>query len=351
MRSRRSLTTAVGAVALTAILVAPTAAHDPGPANAYAVTYLVSDGSVPAASKDANLVNGWGLTRGPTTPWWVSDNGTDKSTLYNGAGATLGLVVDVAGGPTGTVFNPGTGFAVGGAPARFLFATEGGQILGWQSGLGTVAGLGADRTKHGSVYKGLTFATAFGEDFIYATDFHNGRVDVFDSSWTLQRWTLRDRRLPRGYAPFGIQALNGVIFVTYAKQDKARHDEVDGVGRGFVDAFSPNGTLLGRVASRGPLNAPWGLAWAPADFGRFSGDLIVGNFGDGKLDAYRWHNGHWHLDGRLRGTDHRAISIDGLWGIAFGGGNASSGPTQSLYFAAGPNGEKGGSFGTITVAP
>jgi uncharacterized protein (TIGR03118 family) len=197
--------------------------------------------------------------------------------------------------------------------------------------------------------------------FLYATDFHNGRVDVFDGTFALQSWSgaFMDHRLPMGYAPFGIQALGGRLFVTFAKQDAAGHDEIDGRGLGIVDVFGTDGSFQGRVASFHGLNAPWGLAMAPATgFGQFSGDLLVGNFGDGRIHAFRWEAGerehghsslgHWESAGVLRGADRHPITIDGLWGIGFGNGSAS-GPTTTLYFAAGPGGEAHGLFGSIAT--
>jgi uncharacterized protein (TIGR03118 family) len=257
------------------------------------------------------------------------------------------------------VFNGGTGFPVTDgtttAPARFLFSAEDGTISGWNPGVpatnppvtSTQAFVVASHDR--SIYKGLAIASWNGADYLYATDFHRGRVDVYDSSLKRKHWdgAFRDRHLPKHYAPFGIQAINGMIFVTYARQDKAREDEIAGTGKGFVDVFTPRGKLLGRVASRGALNAPWGIAWAPATgFGRFSGDLIIGNFGNGRLNAYRWHHGHWRFDGTLRTVDHKAIVVDGLWGIGFGN-DAAAGPSTTLFFAAGPDDETHGAFGAI----
>jgi len=286
----------------------------------------------------------------------VADNGTDKSTLYTGAGVKIGLTVDVPGGPTGTVFN-GTGdfllSSASNSQARFLFATEDGTIRGWNPNVpaagSTATEIGA--TTPGAIYKGLAIGSVGSNNYLYAADFHDGRVDVFDGSFNrLTTWTGKfvDPRMPRHYAPFGIQNLKDMIFVTYARQDAIAKDEIDGAGRGFVSAFATDGTFLGRVASRDELNAPWGLAWAPAGFGKFSGDLLVGNFGDGRITAFRWTGHHWVERGQLRRANHRAISIDGLWGIGFGNG-AASGPTTTLYFAAGPGGEKHGRFGSITA--
>ena len=347
---------------LLSIGAIPATAHDgdsPLPANRYDLHGLVSDTGSGGTATDPNLVNGWGLTAGPTTPWWVADNGTDKSTLYTGAGATLGLVVNVPGAPTGAVFNGSptdfviTGGGVSGV-ARFIFATEGGQILGWNPTVpgspipSTQAFVAATATN--AIFKGLAIGSSNGHNYLYATDFHHGRVDVFDSTFTRQHWShaFVDPRLPRHYAPFGIQNLNGMIFVTYARQDAERRDEISGEGFGFVSVFGTDGTFLGRVASRGELEAPWGLAWAPADFGRFSNDLLVGNFGDGRITAFAPTRHGWAERGQLRGADGRKLSIDGLWGIAFGNG-AAAGPKNALYVVAGPNDESHGFFGSITA--
>jgi uncharacterized protein (TIGR03118 family) len=188
--------------------------------------------------------------------------------------------------------------------------------------------------------------------YLYATDFHNGRIDVFDNAFVSQTWAgaFTDPKLPKGYAPFGIQNLKGLLFVTYAKTQPDSDDELAGRGLGVVDVFLTDGTFFGRVARGDGLNAPWGLAWAPDHFGPFSGDLLVGNFGDGELHAYDWDGNHWHADGALRGEHNRAIQVDGLWGIAFGGGTVNNGPKNTLFFAAGPNDEEGGAFGTIDGA-
>jgi uncharacterized protein (TIGR03118 family) len=326
-------------------------------ANPFTVHALVSDSSaVPAAATDANLVNGWGLAAGPTTPWWAANNGTNTSTLYNGSGGKIALTVAVPGAPTGAVYNGNAAdFSVSqngkSGSARFLFATEGGTILGWSSTVnGTTALTGADRSSVGAIYKGL----ATMNDRLYASDFHNGRVDVFDASFGLMTLpgAFQDSKLPKGFAPFGIQALGGSIFVTYAKQDAARKDEVAAPGQGYVDEFTPDGKLVARVVNSGkknaPLNAPWGLATAPAGFGSFAGDLLVGNFGDGRVSAYVKHGAVWVYKGQLRLADGTPVAIDGLWAIAFGNGSAS-GPTNTLYFLSGPGDEQHGLYGSITA--
>jgi uncharacterized protein (TIGR03118 family) len=345
---------AAAAVAVAAALVAGSASGGVQD-DVFSVQNLAGDAASSAPVADGSLVNGWGLSAGPTTPWWVSNNGTSTSTLYNGSGAKQALTVSVPGAPTGTVFNGvATDFVVSqngkSGAARFLFATEGGQILGWSPTVNaTLAIPGADSSANGAVYKGL--ATAAGR--LYATDFHNGRVDVFDNAFKAVSLAFTDPKLPKGYAPFGIQAIGTSVFVTYAKQDAAKKDDVAGGGAGYVDQFSLDGRLVARVASGGrknaPPNAPWGLAMAPASFGVFGGDLLIGNFGNGRISAYQDRGGgKWVYKGQLRRGDQRLITIDGLWALAFGNG-AAGGPTTSLYFAAGPGGEAHGLFGAITA--
>ena len=342
-------------IGLLLAAAAPVAASGPShhpKSNRYTVTTLVT-----GPSPDADLVNGWGLSRSPTSPWWVADNGTDMSTLYTANGTKLGLRVSIPeGAPTGTVFNPGAGAGDFNGDL-FLFDGEAGKIFGWRGALGTTAEVLNDDFAGSAVYKGLAIASADvgggSQQYIYATDFHNGRVDVFDRTGAAQTWAgaFADPKLPKGYAPFGIQTLNGMVFVTYAKTQAGSDDEKAGRGRGIVDAYATNGAFLGRVASHGQLNAPWGLAWAPSDFGRYSGDLLVGNFGDGHINAYRWDGKHWHSHGTLRDSHGKKIAIDGLWAIAFGGGVnlANDGAANTLFFAAGPHDEEGGAFGTVTA--
>jgi len=345
----------IAAVAMTAAVLVVGAASGGIADDIFTVHNLVSDTAGTAPVADASLVNAWGLSAGPTTPWWTSNNGTNTSTLYTGTGAKQALTVSVPGGPSGTVFNGSAAdFVVTQAgksgAARFLFATEAGTILGWSPTVnGATAIPGVDRSSTGAVYKGLTTMS----DRLYATDFHNGRVDVFDASFNPVTAAFTDPKLPAGYAPFGIQALNGSIFVTYAKQDAAKKDNVAGDGNGYVDQFTPDGAFVARVAPGGrknaPSNAPWGLALAPSSFGVFSGDVLVGNFGNGRISAYKdLGGGKWVYKGQLRKGDQTLITIDGLWAIAFGNG-AAGGPLTSLYFAAGPGGEKHGLFGAITA--
>ena len=353
-RTPRLLVAGLAVVAIAAAGAVATGAAASG-AKQYTVHNLVSDQPGVADWTDPNLVNAWGIAAGPTTPWWVNDNGTDVSTLYNGDGvpqpAGSPLVVSVVGGPTGIVFNGGTGFVVSkegsSGPARFMFATEAGKIRGWSPAvppppLSTQSFVVVNRSDEGAVFKGLAILG----DRIYATDFHNAKVDVFDSKFHQVQGGFVDPSLPKGFAPFGIQAIGNNIFVTYAKQDADAHDEVDGQGLGFVDEYSADGTLITRVASRGHLNAPWGVALAPRNFGFAGGDLLVGNFGDGRINAF---GALFQPVGRLLGTDGKPLTIDGLWGIGFGNGSGS-GDTNDLYFAAGPDGEMHGLFGEISAS-
>jgi len=341
---------AVAILAAAALVAVAPAAED----NAYVVHHIVSNVSGAADHQDANLVNGWGLDAGPTTPWWVADNGTDRSTLYTAGGTIVPLVVTVDGGPTGLVFNSGAStsfFVTKGAVSRranFLFSSEDGVIRGWSPAVDpTVAQVAY--TGPGASYKGLAIASTADGDRLYASDFANAKVDVLDGAFqpVTVDGAFTDPSLPDGYAPFGIRVLGSTVFVTYAKQDAEHEDEVAGQGLGFVDAYDTAGTLIGRVAQRGQLNAPWGLALAPPDgFGRFSGDLLVGNFGDGTIHAFDPVTGA--LAGTVSNNDGSPIVIDGLWGIAFGNGLFIQ-PTNTLFYAAGPNDELEGLYGRIDL--
>lgn len=326
---------------------------------AYANEVLVSDGSIAAAFTDPNLVNGWGVAFNPVGFVWVSAADTGKSTLYDGTGKPQALVVTVPGAngemgnPTGIVFSGGADFVVTdgvtNGPARFLFATENGTIAGWAPNVNaTNAFKAVDSSAGAASYKGLAISGNGATHLLYATDFHNARVDVFDGTFkpVSIAGAFQDPRLPEGYAPFGIQAINGDIYVTFAKQDSDAEEELTGPGLGFVSVFDANGTFLRRLASRGALNAPWGIALAPASFGEFGGALLIGNFGDGAINAYGPRSGIYL--GTLRGTDKRRLHIDGLWGMAFGNGIQAQ-KTNALFYAAGPNDESGGAYGVITA--
>ena len=355
--SSRLLKSLVLAIAAVVVAIVAGAANGRSAANIYTVHPLVSDSSAtPAAATDAALVNGWGLSAGPTTPWWAANNGSNTSTLYSGTGVKAALTVTVAGAPTGTVFN--------GNAADFVVS---GQREERRSTLpvldrgGDGPRLDAGRERHRCRRRrgpvecrcGLQ-GTRSRFDRLYATDFHNGRVDVFDASFKLITTTggFKDAKVAKGFAPFGIQALGGNIFVTYAKQDAAKKDDVAVPGQAYVDEFTTDGQLVASVVNSGkknaPLNAPWGLALAPADFSVFGGYLLVGNFGNGRISAYTQRGTKWLYKGQLRVASGAPIAIDGLWAIAFGNG-AAAGPTNTLYFLSGPSGEKHGLYGSITA--
>ncbi|CAL1240918.1 TIGR03118 family protein [Candidatus Methylocalor cossyra] len=325
--------------------------------NAYLRTDLVSNQSGGAPTTDPKLVNAWGLVFNPYGPAWVADNGTGVSTLYDGQGTKVPLEVTIPGQkPTGVVYFGGTsGFPVNGTPSRFIFASETGTLDAWAPPLGNTA-VTVARTA-GAIYKGLALAGNGRGFFLYATDFHNGRIDVYDANFKPVNLPLdpqkptcnfSDPQLPAGYAPFGIQTLNGNLYVTYAKQDPNKEDDVPGVGNGFVDLFDPNGCLLSRLARRGRLNSPWGLVIAPANFGRFGNHLLVGNFGDGAINAFDPVTHAFR--GQLRGADGRRLTIDGLWALVFGNGTSAQ-PTSTLFFTAGPDEEANGRYGKIEPAP
>jgi uncharacterized protein (TIGR03118 family) len=332
------------------------------PTNAFAQrfqqTNLVSDVPGLAATTDANLVNPWGLTRSDTSPWWVADNGTGVSTLYNGAGAIVPLVVTVPvppGGtppsaPTGTVFNGSTDFF----GDRFIFVTEEGTVSGWSGGTSAILRVNQAGS---AIYKGVALAQSNGANFLYAANFFAGTIDVFDKNYmpvALAAGAFSDPLLPEGFAPFNVQNIGGQLFVAFAKQDEEKEDEVAGPGLGFVDIFDARGKLVLRLQSGPWMNAPWGIAFAPASFFNSTGNpfligvsntLLVGQFGSGQIATFDLKRGAFH--GLLRGADDQPLTIDGLWALGFGNG-ATAGPTNTLFFTAGIDDEEHGLFGTIT---
>jgi uncharacterized protein (TIGR03118 family) len=325
---------------------------------AYKQTNLVSDGFVPAATPDMQLKNPWGIAVIPGAPFWIADNGTGVATLYDGAGHIVPLTVTVPppkgsppgtkATPTGIVWNPnGQQFLV--APklaALFIFATEDGTISGWNPNADPNAILEVDNSEGGSgaVYKGLALATNSTGVFLYATNFRAGTVDVFDSRFQPAKLSgsFKDPRIPFGYAPFGIALIDGNLFVTYALREAGGEDDQPGAGHGFVDVFDTDGHLIKRFASRGTLNSPWGLARAPLNFGPASGDILIGNFGDGRISAF---NSNGDFRGQLRDPKGHTIKIDGLWSIVFG--TAAAATPNFLYFTAGVNDEMDGLFGSL----
>jgi uncharacterized protein (TIGR03118 family) len=289
---------------------------------------------------DPQLVNPWGLAASPTGPWWVSNEAQDSSTLYAATGKKQALTVRVDGGPTGVVYNGGRGFVVRGggrsASARFIYACEDGTIRAWSptvpNGWSTEAVVAVESGPTGALYRGLALARGR----LYATDFHNGRVVVFDSRWRrlARRGAFADPTIPDGYAPFGIAALGDRVYVTYAWRAPVNGN--DAPSGGYVDEFGLDGRLLARVGRSEQLDEPWGVALAPNGFGRLGGALLVANFGSGRINAYLRRGTGWGLAGRL------GVRVPGVWGIAFGRGGMS-GPRTTLFYAAGPHRWRGAS--------
>ena len=351
-----------GSVITSAMVIFSALAFVPQSAAATSFSQLnlvTDDQSVNHAKiQDGDLKNVWGISYSPTGPFWVSNNGTKTSTLYNvnpltNATSKLGLTVSIPGNGsvTGQVFN-GNSTAFNGD--RFIFVSEDGTVSGWKPALGTtaetlVAGSSAN------IYKGVAEATISGNSYIYAANFNSGDIDVIKGTPGAPSLSgnFKDSSLSSDYAPFNIQNLNDKLYVTYAFHTPGSGDEMHGDHLGFVDVFSTQGDLLSRIASGGTLNAPWGLAIAPSSFGQFSGDLLVGNFGDGTINAgtiNAFNLTTHHFDGQLTGTDGTPLSIDGLWALTVGNGG-SAGSTQSIYFSAGPNEENNGLFGTVAAVP
>ena len=369
----------------------------------YAETALVSNGAVPAAHTDPNLVNPWGISFFPgASPFWVSDNNAGVTTLYDGTGSPFPspaspLIVDIplptdpthggsTGAPTGQVANltpsstpafliPNTQSAAppNFGPALFIFATEDGTIEAWNLtipdpdgpsplGIPDDALIVADNSGASAVYKGLALATrriggTSGVPFLYATNFRTGNIDVFDGNFTrvTPPGTFNDPNVQDGYAPFGIQAINNQLWVTYAEQDAARHDPVNKPAHGFVSVFDTDGNLRSHFAQHGHLSSPWGVALAPASFGQFAKDILVGNFGDGQINAYHPQTGHWL--GMLLDADRKPIINPGLWSLTFSGAageTALGADPDTLYITAGllgPTHENAGLFAKISPVP
>jgi uncharacterized protein (TIGR03118 family) len=339
------------AVALALLTVALTSL--PAFAQKSAVTYLTSDISLVAPNTDPTLVNPWGLSISPSGPWWVSDNGTGLSTLYNSSGVNQGLVVTIptgsgsgTGTPSGTVFNGTTDFKVNGQVAAFLFDTEDGTISGWYGG--SNAFIAVNNHSSGAVYKGMALASAGGNNYIYVTNFHAGTVEVYDKNFAAHSFgsnAFVDTTVPTGFAPFNVQLIGtNKLVVTYAKQDAQKHDDVSGPGNGYVDVYDTEGNLQLRLAHVLYMNSPWGVALAPANFGAFNNDILIGMFGSGAIAAFNPSTGAWV--GNLLDLNDLTLKLDGLWAIAFGNGGAG-GPTSVLYYTAGTFKEAHGIFGSV----
>jgi uncharacterized protein (TIGR03118 family) len=342
----------VAAVALGVAVAGTTGASNVPRPHTYQQINLVSDQPNVAASMDPDLVNAWGISHGPNTPVWVSDNGTGLTTLYRtdtpGSPVTKVLTVTIPGGdPTGQLFNDTSAFPVpgNGQAARFIFVTENGDVSAWNGGSTAVS---VNPPAHDAVYKGVTLAHGPSGPTLLAADFHNNRIDVYDASFNLvsQPGMFTDRHLPAGYAPFNVAEINGQVFVTYAKQDADRHDDVAGPGHGFIDVYTDSGAFVKRFATHGVLNSPWGMTIAPATFGQFAGDLLVGNFGDGHIHAFNPRTGA--VLGIVRGTSGAPLTIDGLWALVVG--DMVAGGPDAIWFSAGPDGEAHGLLGLLEPA-
>src|SRR6478752_1593635 len=359
--SLRAFGAALGLLAVSAPAGATAFTAHHTASSAYKQVNLVSDVPGMAQVTDANLVNAWGASYLGTSPLWVSDNGRDVTTLYSGGvggspQTIVPLVVSIPGGaPTGQVSNPTTSFNVHdaaghSAPARFLFVGETGHLSGWNPAVG---GTGAPPSTHavdavvtpGAVDKGIAMGQTAAGPMLYVADFSAGVVDVYNGGFqrVITKGNFTDTQLPQGYAPFDVMVAGGKVYVSYAKQDAARHDEVPGMGRGRVDVFTLDGVLLRRLVGHGVLNAPWGMTIAPSGFGTLSGDLLVGNFGDGRINAF--DPSTLRFAGALRTPGGRAVAIDGLWALL--PGNGTEGSTHDVLFTAGPQNEAHGLLGLL----
>jgi uncharacterized protein (TIGR03118 family) len=337
------------------------------------VSSIPGDGTNAINGHDAQLVNSWGLARSAGSTWWVSDNGTGLATLFNGVGNKQALVVTIPvppGGtspatPTGVVANNTPDFALPGSTgAKFIFVTEQGVIAAWNGGNAAV--IVKDNSRSGAIYKGCTIGESNGKRFLYVANFHSGEIEVYDSTFTRVRLSEHAFRIDgdedssdfdhdrkgdesnehrRDFAPFNVQAIGTNLYVAYAKQDAKKQDEVDGAGLGFVDVFNTAGQHIAHLQHGPWFNAPWGIALGSGEFGEFSHSLLVGQFGSGQLAAFNPVNGRFL--GLMKNPDNSTLTIDGLWALGFGAGNANSGPYNTLFFTAGPNDEHDGTFGTL----
>ena len=330
------------------------------PGNAYYQHNLVADTAGVADFTDPNLVNPWGIATSATSPFWVNDGGTGLSTVYSSSGAVSATKVTVppsAAGKspsvaTGIVFNGAGGFAVAaGHNPNFIFCTADGAISGWSSAVNPTNGvLMVDNSSSGAIYYGLAISSGTVGPYLYAANFHSGKIDVFDTNYkpaTLAGGFV-DSKVPAGYAPFNIWNLGGKLYVTYAMQDANKQFSVAGAGNGYVAIFDLNGNLLQHLVSGGSLNAPWGVAIAPAYFGAFANDVLIGNFGDGAINAFDPATGN--SLGSLQDPNGNTIHISGLWALIVGNGG-NGGDPNAVYFAAGIGNQEHGLLGSLQAAP
>jgi uncharacterized protein (TIGR03118 family) len=313
----------------------------------YFQTNLVSDIPGLAANLDPNLKNPWGMSFAPTSPFWVSDQVTNHATLYNGSGTPQALIVTTPVGPTGQVFNGTSSFKLDGTnSALFLFSSLSGTISGWNPAVSATSAVVKFTAADGAVYTGL----ASGPSNLYAADFKNGKIDSFDATFSkvTLAGTFTDPGLPTGYVPYNIQNVGGNLYVEYAQVDPVTHRASEAANQGIVDEYDTNGNFIRRLATASNLSSPWGITMAPANFGDFSNDLLVGNFGDGTISAFDPTTGTFL--GKLLDASGNPIANDRLWALNFRG--ATSGfDSRTLFFNAGINGEADGLFGEIQVVP
>ncbi len=333
------------------------------PSDRYVVRNIVSSDTTKIAADraDPNLKNPWGLAASATSPWWPANAGSNTSTIVPATGAVNNTVVTVPGGPTGITTGAGAGnFLTLGTPANFIFATLGGEIYSWRGGVPANAGvLGLSRKDVNAVYTGMTLATVGGAPRLLVADLRNNRIDQVNAQFGLidAPGAFVDPNLPAGYGAYGVQLVGNRVIVTYARQPAdptvVPYREVRGAGLGVVNAFDLNGTFLARIASPGGvLNAPWGTAPAHANFGLYAGDLLIGNFGGGRINAFHENaDGTWTNSGFLKNTAGDPLVIPGLWALQFGFGSANSGARNHLYYTAGPMGETEGVLGRIEPNP
>ena len=317
-------------------------------------TNLISDQPGVATNTDANLTNAWGISFAPGGEFWVSDNGSGFSSQFDGNGAPAAppLVTIPAGGgaassnPTGQAFAGGT-MTFNGTPEVFVFVGEDGGITAW-NGSGTTATMVHDNSATGAVYKGATIAQdATGHSELFVANFNSGKIEAYDNTFapvTLSATAFSDKKVAKGYAPFNVQAIDGNVYVTYAKQDAAKHDDAKGSGHGFVDVFDTSGNLVRRFARGSFLNSPWGVTVAPSSWGAIAGDILVGQFGSGRIEIYTPAG---KARGFLKGNTNKPVTLSGLWALTPGSGSATA-SSQDIYFSAGPNDEKDGLFGKLT---
>ncbi len=324
--------------------------------NGYQQVNLVADLPGVAMLLDTNLVNAWGISFGPKTPFWISDNGTGLSTLYSVTNDSMGMPhvtkqglevsIPGEGTPTGQLFNNTTGFHTN----LFIFASEDGTISGWRPALGTAAETLVTAPK--AVYKGITLISNASGPMLLAANFANGSLDAYDGKMNLvQQFT--DTNAPDGYAPFNVEALGGLVLVTFAKQNSAKHDDVPGPGHGLIDIFDPMSGIFHRFTTgtdagghNSAIDSPWGLVISPGNFGEHSDELLVGNFGSGTIMSF---DDHGRLRGLLTDPHQQPIVIDGLWALTLGNGTIAGVP-GTLYFTAGPDSESHGLFGSLEPA-